>query len=157
MAVSCLADGVGFEPTDACTSPVFKTGALNRSATHPAGCCLSPAGVSCARHAVNPTGFTGVLPTSLGRSEEGVLAGIISWLFIGASAASLASAARPVLQAPIHSAHPIELAQTYVPAQPQYAQPVRSAWDTYKSRLAILAAQQGVRQTTIQANLPGLT
>src|SRR4051794_29707683 len=30
-----LADGVGFEPTDACTSPVFKTGALNRSATHP--------------------------------------------------------------------------------------------------------------------------
>ena len=30
-----MADGVGFEPTDACTSPVFKTGALNRSATHP--------------------------------------------------------------------------------------------------------------------------
>ena len=30
-----LADGVGFEPTDACTSPVFKTGALNHSATHP--------------------------------------------------------------------------------------------------------------------------
>jgi len=82
---------------------------------------------------------------------------MISWLFIGASAASLASAARPVLQAPSPSARPIELAQTYVPAQPQYAQPVRSAWDTYKSRLAILAAQQGVRQTTIQANLPGLT
>jgi hypothetical protein len=31
-----MADGVGFEPTDACTSPVFKTGALNHSATHPA-------------------------------------------------------------------------------------------------------------------------
>ncbi len=31
-----MADGVGFEPTEACTSPVFKTGALNRSATHPA-------------------------------------------------------------------------------------------------------------------------
>ncbi len=31
----CVADGVGFEPTDAFTSPVFKTGALNRSATHP--------------------------------------------------------------------------------------------------------------------------
>ena len=30
-----MADGVGFEPTDACTSPVFKTGALNHSATHP--------------------------------------------------------------------------------------------------------------------------
>jgi hypothetical protein len=33
---SVVADGVGFEPTDACTSPVFKTGALNHSATHPA-------------------------------------------------------------------------------------------------------------------------
>lgn len=31
-----VADGVGFEPTEAVeTSPVFKTGALNRSATHP--------------------------------------------------------------------------------------------------------------------------
>lgn len=30
-----LAEGVGFEPTDACTSPVFKTGALDRSATLP--------------------------------------------------------------------------------------------------------------------------
>jgi hypothetical protein len=38
-----LADGVGFEPTDACTSPVFKTGALNRSATHPSGACQGAA------------------------------------------------------------------------------------------------------------------
>lgn len=30
-----LAEGVGFEPTDACTSPVFKTGALDHSATLP--------------------------------------------------------------------------------------------------------------------------
>lgn len=29
------ADGVGFEPTRRCRLPVFKTGALNRSATHP--------------------------------------------------------------------------------------------------------------------------
>ena len=36
-----MADGVGFEPTDACTSPVFKTGALNRSATHPSLPCQS--------------------------------------------------------------------------------------------------------------------
>src|SRR5689334_18278534 len=71
---------------------------------------------------------------------------MIRWLCIGASAASVASAATPALQ-PAH----------YVPAQPQYAQPVRSAWDTYKSRLAILAAQQGVRQSTIQTNVPGLT
>ena len=32
---TALADGVGFEPTDAFTSLVFKTSALNRSATHP--------------------------------------------------------------------------------------------------------------------------
>ena len=84
------------------------------------------------------------------------MAGMISWLFIGASAASVASATTPALQPSAPSARPIELAQTYVPLQPQYA-PVRSAWDTYKSRLAILAAQQGVRQSTIQANVPGLT
>lgn len=30
-----LAEGEGFEPTLACTKPVFKTGALNRSATLP--------------------------------------------------------------------------------------------------------------------------
>ncbi len=29
------AEGVGFEPTRACTLPVFKTGAFNRSATPP--------------------------------------------------------------------------------------------------------------------------
>jgi len=86
------------------------------------------------------------------------LAGVISWLFIGASAASVASATTPPLQPPAsQSSRPVELAQTYVPAQPQYAQPITSAWDTYKSRLAILAQQQGVRQSTIEANVPGLT
>ncbi len=30
-----MADGVGFEPTVGCPTSVFKTGALNRSATHP--------------------------------------------------------------------------------------------------------------------------
>lgn len=37
LGASCegLAEGVGFEPTDACTSPVFKTGALDHSATLP--------------------------------------------------------------------------------------------------------------------------
>jgi hypothetical protein len=30
-----MAEGVGFEPTDPCRSPVFKTGALNRSAIPP--------------------------------------------------------------------------------------------------------------------------
>src|SRR5690606_31183192 len=31
-----MAEGVGFEPTVSCPTPVFKTGALNRSATPPA-------------------------------------------------------------------------------------------------------------------------
>jgi hypothetical protein len=31
-----MAEGVGFEPTDAFASAVFKTAALNRSATPPA-------------------------------------------------------------------------------------------------------------------------
>ena len=30
-----MAEGVGFEPTRACALPVFKTGAINRSATPP--------------------------------------------------------------------------------------------------------------------------
>src|SRR5206468_12149817 len=42
--------------------------------------------------------------------------------------------------------------------QPTYPQSAssRSLWDTYKLRLAILARQQGVRDSTIQANVPGL-
>jgi membrane-bound lytic murein transglycosylase B len=48
-------------------------------------------------------------------------------------------------------------AQTYTYGQPAYATPQpRSAWDTYKVRLAALARQQGVRESTIQANVPGL-
>lgn len=35
LASKRLADGVGFEPTDACASAVFKTATINRSDTHP--------------------------------------------------------------------------------------------------------------------------
>gem|GEM_PF-5240175 len=35
LTLKFLADEVGFEPTRACTLPVFKTGAFNHSATHP--------------------------------------------------------------------------------------------------------------------------
>ncbi|MDK2971772.1 MAG: hypothetical protein PWP23_1527 [Candidatus Sumerlaeota bacterium] len=35
--VEGMAVGVGFEPTDPCGSPVFKTGSLNRSDTPPRG------------------------------------------------------------------------------------------------------------------------
>ncbi len=48
-------------------------------------------------------------------------------------------------------------AQTYTYGQPAYAAPQpTSAWDTYKVRLAALARQQGVHESTIQANVPGL-
>lgn len=52
-----LAEGVGFEPTDGCPSPVFKTGALNRSATPPARTTLPmPAGASQASAPVSGAG-----------------------------------------------------------------------------------------------------
>ena len=35
FAVDCVAEGVGFEPTVACTTPVFKTGRFNHSRTPP--------------------------------------------------------------------------------------------------------------------------
>jgi hypothetical protein len=35
LGIQRLTEGVGFEPTDPCGSPVFKTGALNRSAIPP--------------------------------------------------------------------------------------------------------------------------
>jgi lytic murein transglycosylase len=47
-------------------------------------------------------------------------------------------------------------AQAYGYAQPARA-PARSEWETYKVRLSMLAAQQGVRDSTIRANVPGLT
>jgi membrane-bound lytic murein transglycosylase B len=42
----------------------------------------------------------------------------------------------------------------FVPAQP--VQPAADPWQTYKLRLTILARQQGVREPTIQAVVPGL-
>jgi lytic murein transglycosylase len=43
--------------------------------------------------------------------------------------------------------------------EPAYSQPTPAtdAWSGYKLRLAALARQQGVREVTIQANVPGLT
>ena len=85
------------------------------------------------------------------------MGGVSGWLLIGLSAASLGSAAPPAgtTKAP-------ELAQSYVPvttspyALPSYASPASSPWETYKTRLAILARQQGVRPETVQAYVPGL-
>jgi membrane-bound lytic murein transglycosylase B len=66
-----------------------------------------------------------------------------SWIVISLSAASLGSAAA-------------QLAGS-TSAQPAYAQPVTDPWQSYKVRLAVLARQQGVSESTIQENVPGLT
>ena len=44
-----MAEGVGFEPTDACTSAVFKTAAIDHSATLPmsAGQTVAPSCAVC--------------------------------------------------------------------------------------------------------------
>ena len=71
-----------------------------------------------------------------------------TWFLIAASAASIGSAAAPDRQ-----------------QQPRVATPVLAAavqgsaysWETYKVRLAALARLQGVRESTIDANVPGLT
>src|SRR5690606_24494819 len=61
-----LAEGVGFEPTDACTSAVFKTAAIDHSATLPSSAFRTSASdrsathpssdieVSASRHAAAP-------------------------------------------------------------------------------------------------------
>jgi membrane-bound lytic murein transglycosylase B len=89
------------------------------------------------------------------------------WTFLALSAASVASASTiatptPATReaAPQAQPAPIQLARIYQPAQ-SYPQPTASSfadlWGTYKVRLAALARVQGVRESTIQANVPGLT
>ena len=66
-----LAEEVGFEPTDACTSPVFKTGAFDHSATPPglAGAHKrQPGGKGNTRHAVfcpHPTSRVPMRPAAM--------------------------------------------------------------------------------------------
>jgi peptidoglycan lytic transglycosylase B len=69
------------------------------------------------------------------------LRGLIVWSCVALSALPLSSAS----------------AQTYTYGQPAYAAPVTSAWDNYKVRLSALARQQGVRESTIQANVANLS
>jgi lytic murein transglycosylase len=69
------------------------------------------------------------------------LGDLSGWLFVALSVVALGPAS----------------AQTYTYGQPAFAVPVRSAWDTYKIRLAALARQQGVRESTIQANVADLS
>jgi membrane-bound lytic murein transglycosylase B len=89
----------------------------------------------------------------------GVFGGFGSWAWVGASAVSLATPSAqigPGQQQEAQSAAP-QLVQSYTYAQPVFAPPANSAWNTYKIRLAALARLQGVREATIQANVPGLT
>jgi len=73
------------------------------------------------------------------------------WILAGLSSVSLVSAAPPEQFAPAS----FQASPTAQP-QPQLANRDDS-WATYKLRLAILARQQGVRESTVQANVPGLT
>jgi peptidoglycan lytic transglycosylase B len=68
------------------------------------------------------------------------LVGLSGWIFVSLSAVSLGAGS----------------AQTYTYAQPAYAAQPVSAWAGYKLRLAALARQQGVRESTIEENVPGL-
>jgi len=69
-----------------------------------------------------------------------VLRALSGWSWIALAAVSLGPAS----------------AQTYTYAQPVYTAQPTSAWGTYKVRLAALARLQGVREATIQANVPSL-
>ena len=73
------------------------------------------------------------------------MSAIASWVWVAASAAALGSAGTNAVDAGTS-------AQSYTPAQ--YSD---SSWDTYKIRLAALARLQGVRESTIQANVPNLS
>ena len=90
---------------------------------------------------------------------------IRAWPVVALSTASLSSVniTAPPAAAPIRAevtAREVALAQAYTAPSPYaYRPPATSApsvWDTYKVRLAALARQQGVREATIQANVPGL-
>src|SRR3569833_451235 len=138
---------------------VFQTAALNHSATSPIGPSISPPGPSCERRAVNQAGRMRDFTSSLGLRKEELL-GMGGWMLVGLSAATFSSAAVPVA---VHrNAGPPATQVASSGAQPLYSHPAyavpqRSAWETYKVRLAALAAQQGVRQSTILANVPGLS
>jgi membrane-bound lytic murein transglycosylase B len=78
--------------------------------------------------------------------------GLSGWGIVVLAAASVSAAGVPV------GAPPVQLAQVSG-LEPAYAQPASAndSWSTYKVRLAALARQQGVREATIDANVPGLS
>jgi len=76
------------------------------------------------------------------------LSAVSSWILVGASAASIVSSAGPVgLQPTGSAAIPLSAA----------AQASAYSWDMYKARLAALARAHGVRESTVNAYVPGLS
>lgn len=78
------------------------------------------------------------------------MSGISSWLWVAASAASIGSATAS------GGPNAVQLAQAGISSSSS-EQSSAYGWDTYKIRLAGLARLQGVRESTIQANVPGLS
>ena len=81
------------------------------------------------------------------------MGGLNGWIFVLLSGVTLNSAVLTPRGGGIASAPAQQIAQAYPPAtysQPAYAQP-DSSWSTYKTRLGILARQQGVRPATVAA------
>ena len=77
--------------------------------------------------------------------------GLNGWGIVGLSAFSLASATAPNARPDTAMPAALEAAQTMA-----YGSAASNSWSTYKVRLAALARQQGVREATVQANVPGL-
>ena len=98
---------------------------------------------------MNQAGLIRALQFSLGDIEEGV-SGMSGWLLLGLSAGALHASAPPA------SLPAFRVAQADV-TTPAYPAPPMNPWYGYKLRLAALARQQGVREATIQANVPNLS
>ena len=145
----CVGGGRGGIRTHGGLAPtaVFKTAALNHSATLPE----QPPHIVCraelCKRRDEQSWPGGALQHSLGaRGREcvGVIGGIGNWALLAVSATSLGST-----RAQTHPAHQLDpaapqLAQYTTYAQPSYIPAINSAWETYKIRLAALARQQGV-------------
>ena len=156
---------MGFEPTDACTSPVFKTGALNRSATHPSTALLQAERVLCnsvwqapliTKRVTLPTGRAAAAMNDAGampyRTDSfGLALGVCGlplngWGLVVMSALSLSAAQRP-------AAFLTEATQVSglepAPVQASVQAPVDDSWSTYKVRLAALAGSPLKKTRTI--------
>jgi len=106
---------------------------------------------------MNKAGLGAVLNLSLGCLEESVLVAN-GWGSIGLAVVSLSTASDPVGIRTGPAVPAVELAQASG-LEPTNAQPAPAMdpWYGYKLRLSALARQQGVREATILANVPGLT